>query len=256
MTTQIPSKELQTAIDAAKTGANEAMKYFDKNIAVEFKEDETPVTKADFEAENAIKNYILSKLPNSNFVGEETGGDISASEFWIADPIDGTRSFARGIPMWCVIVAFCKNNEVMLAAVYYPFSDTCYYAQKGAGAFMNGKRMHVSNMKDLKKSYLGFGSIKHFEDKQTVLSLSASCASARSWEVTYSSCLVAEGKMDVSVDAYGRIWDLAPFKVMIEEAGGKITRFNGDPWTFQGHGALITNGLLHKSVLEILSNKS
>lgn len=188
-------------------------------------------------------------------MGEETGGDIHEKEFWIIDPVDGTRSFARGIPTWCVIVSFAKDKEIVATAIYYPYNDIVYYAEKGKGAFKNDKRISVSHVADIKNAYMGYGSPKHFENKQVVIDLINAAASSRSWEATFSGCMVAEGKMDGTVDSYGRVWDLAPFKLLIEEAGGEITRMNGDEWTFEGYGAVLSNGKIHDQVIEILNKK-
>lgn len=106
------SLELQTAIEAAKVGATTALKYFNKGIAVDYKEDKSPVTIADKKTEEAIKNFITSKFPGAKFVGEEFGGKINDDEFWIIDPIDGTRSFSRGVPEWCVMISVSKNNKI------------------------------------------------------------------------------------------------------------------------------------------------
>jgi len=248
------SKELETAISAAKTGAARALTYFNKNLKVKYKKDQTPVTIADKSTEEAMVNYIKSRFPKAKFLCEESGGSITNDDLWIIDPIDGTRSFIRGVPAWCVIVSLSRKKEITQCAIYYPFTKNVYYAEKGEGAYVNGKLIRVSEVADISRAYLGYGSIKHFINKRRLINITSAVGSARSWEVTYSSCLVAEGKMDISVDEYGRAWDIAPFKLLIEEAGGKITRFNGGKWTLEGRGAVITNGILHEKVLRILNN--
>lgn len=249
------SSELEIAITASKTGAKNALKYFNHPVRTEIKEDGTVVSHADKETEEVIKFYISSKLPDAKFLGEESGGNVNEKEFWVIDPIDGSRSFLRGIETWCVIVSLCRNNDVYLSVIYYPHENKTYYAQRGKGAFENNKRLHVSDVKKLKDAYLGFGSPRHFKNKQVVMDLIEKSASSRSWEATYSACLVVAGKMDVHVDAFGKIWDLAPFKVMIEEAGGKITRLDGLPWALEGYGGIMSNELLHDEVLKIVNKK-
>ncbi len=250
------SNELKVAIEAARKGARNALKYFNKDIQVEIKPDDgTVVSHADRETEEVIKSYILSKYKNAKFLGEESGGDISQKEFWVIDPIDGTRSYLRGIPLWCVIVSLCRYNEVFLGVIYYPHGDNIFYAEKGRGAFENNQKLHVSSIEHLKDAYLGFGSPRHFKDKQVLLDLIDKAAGSRSWEATYCGLLVVSGKIDAHIDAFGKIWDLAPFKVMIEEAGGKITRLDGSPWTLKGSGAIMTNGILHDEVLAIINKR-
>jgi len=248
------SDELKIAIEAAKAGATNALQYFDTDIPVSVKaEDNTVVTKADKEAEEVVKSYISSRLKNALFVGEESGGIINHDEFWVIDPIDGTRSFIRGIPTWCTIVSLCRNDDVVLSAIYFPHIDTTFYAERGEGAYENGKRLHVSKISKLSDSLLGFGSPRHITDKDSFWKLVKSTASSRSWDPTYSACLLTAGKVDVHLDEFGKIWDMAPFKVMVEEAGGVITRLDGSPWTLEGSGTIMTNGLLHEDVVKILN---
>lgn len=247
--------ELKVAIEAAKVGAKNALKYFDQDIEVETKEDNTVVSHADRETEEVIKSYISSKFKKAKFVGEETGGSTQEKEFWTIDPIDGTRSYLRGIPAWCVIVTLCKDNDVFLSVIYYPHSNTVYHAQRDRGAFENNKQLQVSKIAKLQDAYMGFGSPRHFKDKRVVIDLIEKTASARSWEATYSALLVVSGKVDLHIDAFGKIWDMAPFKVMLEEAGGKMTRLDGSPWTFEGQGALMSNGLLHDQALAVIAGR-
>jgi len=249
------SDELKVAIEAAKIGAQNALKYFDKDIKVELKEDKSVVTHADRETEEIIKKFISSKFASAKFVGEESGGDVNEKEFWTIDPIDGTRSYVRGIPTWCVIISLCRSGDVQLGAVYFPHIDTVYYAERGAGAFENKKRIHVSSISEVNKAFFSFGSPRHFTDKNVVLDLIDKTSSSRAWDPTYSACLLAAGRTDIHVDSYGKLWDLAAIKVILEEAGGKITRLDGSPWKYDGVGSIMTNGLLHKSVLEIINKR-
>lgn len=248
------SSKLQTAIDAAKKGANEALRYFDKNIEVVFKDDNTPVTIADRKSEETIKNYILSKFPDAKFLAEESGGEVSESGTWIIDPVDGTRSFSRGVPGWCVLIAYYEKGEFLIGVCYFPVQDELLYAEKGKGAFMNGKKVCVSKIEKLNKAYIGFGNPKYMKDQQVLLDYINASASARSWEATYCEFLLAQGKIDALVDGYAQLWDIAPFVVIIEEAGGKITRLDGSPIGLTKRGCIVTNGLIHNEVLKIINN--
>ncbi len=249
------SHELKVAIEAAKKGAEVALTYFQTDLNIELKEDNTQVTIADKKTEEEIKSYILSKFPNAKFVGEETGGSISENEFWVIDPIDGTRSFVRGIPTWCVMISKIKNKKVQLGVVYFPCQKSIYYAQEDKGAYCNDKKIHVSLVGKLSDSFVNFGSPKYFKQKENVLFLIEETQGARSFETTYGNCLVAEGRLDVSVDAYGKVWDLAPFKVILEEAGGKITRIDGTEWDLEGAGGIMSNGLIHDEDVHIFNQK-
>ena len=249
------SNELKVAIEAARVGAKSAIKYFNKNLKVSIKEvDKTPVTIADQESEKAIKSFLLSKFPRAKFVAEEIGGSTKEDEFWIIDPVDGTRSFSRGIPGWAVSIGYYKNSVFELGVCYYPIFDQILYAQRGEGAYLNGEKVHVSQIDSLNKALLGFGNPRYIENKSSLLNLIDLAGSARSWEVTYSNFLLAQGKVDIVLDGYAYLWDVAPFKVIIEEAGGKITRIDGSPITIHGKGYVSTNGLLHDEVIKLINN--
>lgn len=248
------SDELKIAIEAAKLGAKNALKYFDQQQDVEVKEDKTVVTEADKKTEEIIKSYISEKLKKAFFVGEESGGGFDHEEFWTIDPIDGTRSFVRGIPTWCTIVSLCRENEVELTCIYFPHTNETFYAQRGLGAFQDSTRLYVSKISTLSESLMGFGSPRHITNKESFWKLVKTTASSRSWDPTYSGCLLTAGRVDLHLDEFGKIWDLSPFKVMVEEAGGKITRLDGSAWTFEGSGAIMTNGILHDEVVKILNS--
>lgn len=249
------SDELKIAIEAAKAGAKKGMEYFNQDIPVSIKEDKTVVTKADSEAEEVIKEIILAKYPDAKFVGEEGGGDKSLEEFWIIDPIDGSRNFVRGIPNWCVLIALFRNNTIELGIVYYPHEKSLYYAQRGKGAYLNDKKISVSRIPKLSDSYFAFGSPRHFKNKQVLIDLIEQTASSRAWDATYCACLIASGKIDAYLDGYGKLWDLAPFKVLVEEAGGRITRPDGSEWSTQGSSAVMTNGLVHDEMLKVIDKR-
>ncbi|MBI2622149.1 inositol monophosphatase [Candidatus Microgenomates bacterium] len=247
--------ELKVAIEAARIGAKVALKYYDKNIEVIFKEnDKTPVTIADYESEKAIKSFILKRFPSANIVAEESGGSTSKDEFWTVDPIDGTRSFARGIPGWCVLISFFRKEVCELGVCHFPIFEQTLYAKRGGGAYLNNKRVHVSKIDTLNKAYFGFGNPKHTKKLNAVMRLVGASASTRSWEVTYAAFLLSQGKVDIVYDEYAQIWDRGPFCVIVEEAGGKITNLQGKPLTIEGRGYIATNGLLHDEVIRVLNH--
>lgn len=248
------TKELKTAIQAAKLGAKQALKYYDKNIKIELKEDHTPVTIADRETEEVIKKCILQSFPNARFVGEESGGTVNEDEFWTIDPIDGTRSFSRGIPLWCVLIAFCKKGEVQAGVCYFPLLNSMLYAEKGKGAYLNKRKVNVSRVNKISECFFTFGNPKYIKNKQALLQLFEVCGATRGLEATYGHFLAIQGKTDVSIDGYGLVWDTAPLKVITEEAGGKISRLDGEPWSFSsGRGCIISNSLLYNEVIRILN---
>ncbi len=247
------SDELKVAIEAAKKGAKVALRYYNKPLEVEFKKDKSVITIADRNSESAIKNCILSHYPSAKFVAEESGGNQKETDFWIIDPIDGTRNFSRNIPEWSVLISLYKNSEFTIGICYFPILNMLIYAETNKGAFCDGKRINVSSINSLRNSYTAFGSPRHFKDKQLVIDFINASGSTRCIDLSYSAYLLASGKMDALVDAYGKIWDVAPFKVIIEEAGGKLTNLQGKQWTIKDKGYIATNGFLHNQVVEIIN---
>ncbi len=246
------SEELEIAIQAAKVGAKVGLKYFDKPIQVQIKEDKTVVTHADFEAENAIKKFILSKDSTAEFLAEESGNQTHSNTFWIIDPIDGTRCYVRGIPFWCSLVTYVENGEVKLTCCYFPLvKNGLLYGERNKGAFCEDKKIHVSSVSNFESAYLTFGSIRHFKDKNQLLRVVDKINGVRGYEPTYGSALLVQGKVDIQIDVFAYAWDSAPFKVLVEEAGGKITHPDGSSWNLSGRGIVATNGLLHDEVIKL-----
>lgn len=248
------SLDLQVAIDAAKAGGRIALKYFDTSIEAKYKKDLSIVTVADVETEDAIKKYIVNHFPTAKFVAEESGGDINEKDFWIIDPIDGTRVFAKGIPQWSILIAHYKNKEVLSGVCYIPAQNILIVAEKGKGAFLNGEQVHVSTTSSARGSFGSFGSIHRFEDSKPILRLNEKDIVLRSYEHAYALSFLAAGKMDVVIDAYGTPWDYAPFIRIIPEAGGKVTDFEGNEWNLDSKNLLATNGILHDEIVSILKS--
>lgn len=247
------SDTLTIAIEATKKGARAAIAAFRKNATVSIKNDSTPVTAADLASENAIIDAIKSHFPNAQFVGEEGGGNTSNDSFWIIDPVDATRSFARGLPLWSVLLALFEKGDITVGVCYFPALSLTVYAEKEKGAYVNGERIHVSTVATLDTAFVAFGTLRYFQKKEPVLALIEKSGATRSYDTSFSDYLVASGKMDVSVDGYAQVWDAAPFKVIIEEAGGKITNLKGQPWSLHDRGIVVSNGIVHNEVIHILN---
>lgn len=248
------SHELQTAIDAAKKGADVALQYYNNSsLYTEYKDDHSPVTQADRESEVAIKSHIQSVFPDTHFLAEESGGETDMSDLWIIDPIDGTSSFRRGINGWYILISYAKDGEVILGVCYSPVTKEILYAEKGKGAFLDDKRVHVSPISDLSQAYLGYSNPKHFKNPEALLTLLKSCQVARSPEPTYAEYLLTLGKYDAVVDVNAKAWDTTALKIIIEEAGGKVTNLQGNDWTLKDMGFIATNSLLHDEVVTLVN---
>lgn len=250
------SDELKVAIEAAKRGAEYALKFFGKEIKIYKKNDSSLFTHVDKATEEIIKKTILNEFPDAKFVGEETGGVPTKGKFWTIDPIDGTRYFIRKTPLWSVLISLIVDGKPVIGVSYMPCLDEIIYAEKGKGAFLNGQKIKVSEISTLKDSMLMLGSLRFFKEKVPIsLKLGEACASTRSLVSPYEYHLLASGRCEIILDVYGKIWDIAPFKIIIDEAGGKVTNWNGEPWTINDRGCVATNGILHEEVIKILNKK-
>lgn len=247
------SQELLTALEAAKKGAAYAMKYYGKELRAIKKKDNTVFTHVDKTTEEIIKKTITNKFPSAKFVGEETGGMPIKEVFWTIDPIDGTRHFARNIPLWSVLVSLIRKGEPVIGVSNTPCLNEIAYAEKGKGAFLNEKKINVSRISKVKDSLVVFGSLRFFKDISSLFKIIKASSSTRSFASPYELHLLASGRCEIVLDAYGKIWDIAPFKVIVEEAGGRVTNWKGKPWTINDRGCVATNGILHDKVIEIIN---
>lgn len=245
-------QKLEIAKEAAKIGAATASSYFGKNLHIDRKNDSTPVTLADKKTEEAIKKYILSQDPEAKFVGEESGGDYEEEEYWLIDPIDGTAFFARDIPIWGTLVTYVKNKEAIIGVSYVPFVDELLWAEKGKGAFLNGKKIHVSNRSRIEDAFITYTSFYRIVDKFPGFKDMA----LRSYKTkvvgdSYSWHLLASGRVEAKYDGAPLPFDVAGLNLIIEEAGGKVTNFDGQPWTFSDRTVVASNGLIHNTLFEL-----
>ncbi len=250
------SNELKVAIAAAKTGAKTALKYFDKelDLGITLKENKSILTKADLDTEKQIIKFIKSKYPDANILAEESGGHTDHSEFWIIDPIDATRVFAKGIAQWSILIAYYKNNTVQVGVCYIPTQNMLVYAERGKGAYLNGKRIHVSGTRKLEHAFASFGGITHFKKPELILKLGKKGANLRSYEHAYTFSFVASGKMDFVIDSFATPWDYAPLVRIIEEAGGQVSDFEGKPWSLGSKNLIVSNGILHNEILKTINS--
>jgi histidinol-phosphatase len=245
---------LKTALKAAKEAENIILHYFNENVHVSIKKDQSPVTIADKEAERTIKKIISKQFPDHGFLGEEEGVDKPDAEYvWIIDPIDGTKNYIRRIPIFGTQIALMHNNQLVLGVSNLPAFHEMIYAEKGSGAYFNAKKINVSKVETLKNAYVSYGSLHWFEKnhkEKQLRSLINKCYHTRSFGDCWAYYLLAHGKIDVVLEGYVRIWDVAASVVIIQEAGGQVTDLEGRPVTVQTESFIATNGFLHKKVLE------
>ena len=249
---------LEVALEAAEAAAQVLMTYYNKQISCAFKADQSPVTIADTEAENTIVDIIKKAFPEHGLLCEESGEHIPDSEYtWIIDPIDGTKNYMRGIPLFATQIALSKNGRLMLGISNAPALNELLFAKEGRGAFCNGERIVVSNTKELANAYLSFGNLKHFESISkipTLIRLAEVTRNPRGIGDAWSYHLLSQGHIDIMLDAKTSIWDIAALTVIVEEAGGKVTDFMGSPVTMETTSIIATNSILHDTVLQIIGS--
>jgi len=252
------SKFLEVAIEAAKKAEKIILRYYQEDIEVDIKDDLSPVTKADVRAEKEIIKTIQAQFPSHGFLGEESTQNIKKKEYlWIIDPIDGTKNYMRKIPLFATQIALMKGGELILGLSNAPALKELVYAEKGRGAYCNGRKIQVSTIKELNKSYMLFGGVKYFEKHnilKNLLSLIDNTQAHRGIGDFWSYHLLAQGKIDVMIEAQTKIWDIAAVKVIVEEAGGKATDMKGNQINLNTSSILATNKSLHQTVLEYLSH--
>lgn len=220
-----------------------SLSHFRTGLAVETKPDLTPVTEADRAVEAELRSLLSAERPNDAVLGEEHGSTGGGARRWILDPIDGTRNYARGIPVWATLIALDEAGVVRLGLVSAPALGRRWCAERGGGAFADGVRIGVSTIARVEDAVLCFA----FEEK--VPESARQAWHTRGFGDFWAHMLVAEGAVDAAVDAIGvREWDLAAIQVIVEEAGGRFSDFTGKS-RIDGGSAITSNGLLHDELL-------
>lgn len=248
-------RRLEVAIAAAKAGGEVALRHFRTDLAVERKSDRSPVTIADRESERRIVEVLRSAFPQHSILGEELGEHIGDSRKWIIDPIDGTKSFIRGIPFFASLVALEEEGEVTTGVIYAPAMGDLLYAQRGFGAFDTAGRLQVSERRTLASAMLVFGGASvlrragYWGPYERLVDASAR---QRAYGDYFGYTFVARGQAEAMIDVDLKPWDLAALKIIVEEAGGRFTDFHGRPTIYEG-SAVASNGYVHDEILSLLS---
>ena len=250
-------KVLTAAVEAARAAGEVALKYYRGGFEVTIKPDRSPVTQADREAEQVIIETLRAAFPEHGFLGEEFGAQGNQEVRWIIDPIDGTRNFIRRVPIWAVLLALEERGEITAGVVLNPVTGDLYTARRGQGAFANSERIRVSEVSVLARALLVHATLSLIRKAgcwDGLVRLVDATEMQRGFGDYLDYTLVAEGKAEIAVEADLKPWDLAPMKILIEEAGGKFTDFEGHPTIYSGT-ALATNGKLHASALALLCGR-
>lgn len=246
---------LQATAEVAQLAARTAMQWYQQAVDVESKADGSPVTIADKEAERVARAWLAKTFPNDGVMGEEFGTERSqAARRWILDPIDGTKSFVRGVPLWGTLVACCEGDTVLTGAACFPAVNEIVVAAQGEGCWWNESRAHVSTISALEHA-TALTTDERFRDQPERRvqwrDLAARTGIVRTWGDCFGYLLVATGRAEIMVDNTANAWDAAAVYPIITEAGGVFTAWDGTPTAFGG-SAIATNANIARATREIL----
>ena len=229
------------------------------DLRVETKPDLTPVTDADRGAEETLRAALAQARPADTVFGEEFGGTTaSTGRQWVIDPIDGTKNFVRGVPVWCTLIALLDDGVPRVGVVSAPALARRWWAAEGQGAFgsFNGttRKLSVSGVSDLSAASLSYSDLTTGWDdrRERFVELTDAVWRVRAYGDFWSYCMVAEGSVDIACEPEVKLWDIAPLDILIREAGGTFTSIDGTDGP-HGGSALATNGLLHDAVVSRLA---
>jgi myo-inositol-1(or 4)-monophosphatase len=254
--TKLTSNNFLPAMSAiAREAGALLMQYFHQHLKIEYKGDADLVTAADRAAEVLIRERICEQWPSHDVLGEEQGLNDQGSEYrWYVDPLDGTTNFAHGYPVFCVSLALEHKGRRVAGVVYDPTRDELFSAGAGRGAQLNGEAMHVSKTAALKESLLGTGFPSHKRHKNPNIYFYHQITLhthgvRRAGSAALDLCNVACGRYDGFWEFNLNPWDTAAGVLIVEEAGGKVTRFDGSPFELNSRETLGSNGLIHDALL-------
>ena len=251
------SDELTVALDAARRAADISRRYYAGNFEVTTKADLTPVTQADVECEQVIRETILQAFPDHGFFGEETGKTREhAACLWLVDPIDGTKGFVRQYPFFSTQIALMRDGELVLGVSSGTMMDELAWAERGRGAFLNGVPLRVSDIADPDRAAVSTGNLKSLARSEGWPRLAEVVARAdriRGYGDFYHYHLLAAGKIEAVIESDVNILDIAALSVLVTEAGGVFTDLNGAPPGLDTRSVLAANPALHARYLALLA---
>ncbi len=255
---------VQADLDLALTLADRAdaittARFGALDLRVEQKPDLTPVSDADVAVEAELRDVLAVERPGDDIFGEEHGGTAKLNgRQWVIDPIDGTKNFVRGVPVWASLIALLEDGTPTVGVVSAPALNRRWWAGRGIGAHSaigagDPRRLSVSRVSELDSASLSFSDLTGWEDgsRERFLALIGDVWRMRAYGDFLSYCLVAEGAVDIAAEPEVKLWDLAALDVLVREAGGSFTNLRGVPGP-HGGSALATNGLLHSAVVQRL----
>uniref|UniRef100_A0A7V3E7W6 Inositol-1-monophosphatase n=1 Tax=Ignavibacterium album TaxID=591197 RepID=A0A7V3E7W6_9BACT len=250
-------------IQIAKEAGEIIRNAYRTKFSIEIKENNVKnlVTEVDKKSEQTIIEFIRKNFPSHNILAEEGGEKKSSSDYiWVIDPLDGTTNFAHGLPIFSVSIGVQYKEETIAGVVYDVMRDVVYSAEKGSGAFENGKKISVSSNEKIEESLLVTGfpyNVSENPEKafeRFIVMLKTARAVRRLGSAAIDFCYVANGVFDGFWEVHLNPWDICAGKLIVEEAGGKVTDFNGNPISIFNKTILSTNGKIHNKMIELLNS--
>jgi myo-inositol-1(or 4)-monophosphatase len=263
MDKKLQNKALKVALEAAKKGSLVALKYYRKLKHVDLKEGAGLVSEADRESEVVIMKTVRNIFPKHRFLGEEggyaTGSGGSSEPLWVVDPLDGTTNYVHGFPFFCVSIGLEVNGKIEVGVVYAPLLKYTFTAVRGHGAFLNGKAIHASKTKTIEESLLATGfsyqknEILDQELKDFKIFSERSRGIRRAGSAALDLCMVASGVFDGYWERELAPWDTAAGALIVEEAGGLVSTFDGKPFHFSKKSIVVGNSHIHPELISIIN---
>lgn len=245
----------ELAVATAEQAGQLALRYFDADVQVEWKADDSPVTVADRDAEALLRTTLLARFPQDGFLGEEHGDHPGSSGYrWIVDPIDGTRNFVRSIPIWGTLVGLEYRGELIAGVVVAPALRQTWRALRGDGAYRGERRIRVSDVPTLPEATIFYTGLSWYAKAgrlDDIVKILNSTQVARGFGDFYGFVLAAQGSGEAMIDYGVHIWDVAAIKPLIEEAGGRFSDWTGSP-TVERPDVVVSNGKVHAELLRML----
>jgi histidinol-phosphatase len=247
--------DLQLALSMTDESDLLTMRHFQSpSLVVRTKADRTPVSEVDEAVERMIRTHLKRERPHDAIVGEEFGAGAPAERRWIVDPIDATKNYIRGIPVFATLIALEQQGSLRVGVVSAPALHQRWWACAGQGAFCNERRISVSTVAQLEHAQLCYDSVADFDRfglTESFLALARQCARTRAFGDFWSHMLVAEGAAEIAIEPEVSLWDMAAIQIIVEEAGGRFSDLTGAERADGGSG-VSTNGLLHDAALAVV----
>jgi len=249
----------EVAIKAAKEAGKILLDNFRRVKEVRMKEVRELLSNVDLESEERIIQIIKKSFPQHTFLSEEMGKERGQQDYvWIIDPLDGTHNYIYGQPAFGLSIALAQQNEVILGVINLPFYGELFYAEKGKGAYLNGRLIHPSDIDKLSEAYILYDPQLHKRNDMfdNLARLYPKCFTLRIFGcAVYDACSVASGRAEARIWHKTKTVDVAAGSLIVKEAGGKVTDFNGNPYSLGSTEVIVSNGKIHDELVNVLKHK-